>query len=335
MKKRILKLGIIGAYGGQGRRIISCMCEETEKEYIVYEHDVMKKREHLEGIEYTIKDSLDSLLFCDGIIIAAPTAEHFYYLNYLIEQNYKGYIFCEKPPVETTTELQMLRHIGSEEKKKILFGFNLRYSIYQQALEGWSGYDLGELRHCSVISGHGLGYKDSYKNSWRNNKGKTKNGIFETVSIHYLDMFIDQFGKPLSSLISPSIKAEAGMVWDNIMYNAVFMNGITLNVFNSYVSPFINETRMIFENGIIEINRNTVRIYYPRECFDDRGQYTTPPIVYEAESQNEIWEEAQKEILKVFLITIRELGEFSEEDFERALDTTEYILQITKDSMSR
>lgn len=332
MRKQVLKIGIIGAYGGQGQRIISCICDGTECEYIVYEHNTTKKRKELCGIKYTVKDDLHSLLFCDGIVIAAPTAEHFYYINYFIEQNYKGYIFCEKPPVETDAELQILRHIGSEKKKKILFGFNLRYSIYQRALKDRLGYELGELRHCSIISGHGLGYKGIYKNSWRNDKEKAKNGIFETVSIHYLDMFIDEFGKPLSSLISPSIKAEAGVVWDNIMYNAVFMNGATLSIFNSYVSPFINETRMIFENGIIEINNSTVRIYYPRESFDDRGQYITPPIVHEAKSQNGIWEEAQKEILKAFLITIRELGEFSEEDFERALDTTEYILQITKDN---
>lgn len=333
MKTQVLNIGIIGAYGGQGQRILSCMYEGTKIEYYIYEHDRMKSRKHLQGIKYTVKDNLSSLLFCDGIIVAAPTAEHFYYINYLIEQNYCGYIFCEKPPVETYSELQILRHINSASKKKILFGFNLRYSIYRQILKGELKYDLGELRHCSIISGHGLAYKEIYKDSWRNDKQRTKNGIFETVSIHYLDIFINQFGKPLSSLLYPCIKAKGGMVWDNVVYNAVFENRATLNIFNSYVSPFINETRMIFENGIVEINKNKVVIYYPRECFDDKGQYATPPIVYEHESQFEIWEEAQKEILKVFITTILEKGDFPEENFERALDTAEYILQMSRDKM--
>ena len=96
----------------------------------------------------------------------------------------------------------------------------------------------------------------------------------------------------------------------------MFENRTTLNIFNSYVSPYIDETKMIFENGIVEINKNKVAIYYPRESFDDKGQYATPPIVYEQESKFEIWEDSQKNILKVFITTIMEKGDFPEEDFE-------------------
>lgn len=327
MKSHKLKLGIIGAYGGQGQRILSYVYDNIETEYVVYEYNIQKKRERLSGIKYTISTNLETLLTCDGIVISAPTSDHFY-INYFIVQDYDGYIFCEKPPVETSEELKQLRLIDDTKKRRILFGFNLRYSIYRNILNGNTGYDLGELRYCSIISGHGLGYKDFYACSWRNDEKKTTKGVFETVSIHYLDIFINQFGKPESSFLCPSINVQEGRVWDNVMYSAAFKNGVLVNIFNSYVTPFIEESKMIFENGIVEIDKNSIRIYYPRDSFDSKGRYTVPPLVYEYESQLEIWNESQREIMKTFYLHIIQKSEIDVKEYNKAMDTTEYVLQI-------
>lgn len=328
MSKQSMKIGIIGAYGGQGQRILSYKYENIELEYLIYEHDRKKKRKKLQKINYSIKNDLKELFLCDGIIIAAPTSEHFYYLDFFMGQDYKGLIFCEKPPVETNEELIRLRNIKN--KNKILFGFNLRFSIYQDILAGKVDYNLGMLRHCSIFSGHGLGYKDIYASSWRNDATKTKKGIFETVSIHYLDVFINQFGKPKDTFFAPSILSEHGQVWDNCMYNAVFKNEVTLNIFNSYLTPFIEEAVMVFEDGVVKINKNLYQIFYPRDSFDLRGCYMTPPVVYEHNYQNGIWEESQKRIIELFYSYILEEKEFSENGFNRSVETMEYILDISK-----
>ncbi len=326
----MMKIGIIGAYGGQGKRILSICFKEFDIEYYVYEHDCSKKRQNIAGINYEIKYELEELLFCDGIIIAAPTSEHYSYLKYFYDREYAGYIFCEKPVVESEEELQAVESFSDKIKKKIMIGFNLRYSVYSDILSGKGIHALGNLLYCNIISGHGLGFKDFYANSWRNDEKKTHSGIFETVSIHYLDLFIHRYGIPVNVMASHEIMAPNGRVWDNSMFSAAFAEGIALNIFNSYTSPFIQSTRFVFENGIVEIDDKEVRAYYPRDSFDTQGRFAAPPLAYIwKDTENDIWEASQKKILLEFYSSIVKKREFDLANFERSLSSTEYVIRAS------
>ena len=50
------------------------------------------------------------------------------------------------------------------------------------------------LKNIDIISSHGLAQKTIYKKNWRSNKIKSPKGVFETVSIHWIDMISYVFG---------------------------------------------------------------------------------------------------------------------------------------------
>ena len=49
----------------------------------------------------------------DAIIISSPNETHFKYLTLILEK-FKGYIFCEKPPVTELAELKKLEELHQD-----------------------------------------------------------------------------------------------------------------------------------------------------------------------------------------------------------------------------
>ena len=54
-------------------------------------------------------DDLRDILKYDAIFILSPNDTHYFYLKYLIK-NYRGYIYCEKPPVVDETHLNFIKN---------------------------------------------------------------------------------------------------------------------------------------------------------------------------------------------------------------------------------
>lgn len=326
--RKTLNIGVIGAYGGQGRRILSHSFEEFDVYFHIFEHDLTKKRKTITNITYNIETKIENLLSCEGIIIACPTEEHFSYLDFFIKNKYQGYILCEKPPVETSNELEKIREINQFYKERIMFGFNLRYSIYQQLfINRPFEHNLGKLLHCSFISGQGLGFKDTYEKSWRNDVNRIRTGIFETLCIHYIDLFIRNLGEPQKFYLSTFVNAPKGKSIDNLMCNALFAEVTTVNIFNSYTTPLVDKMQCIYENGIIEIDQTTVIMYYPRDCFDNNNYFISPPMVLVEKKENGIWNDSINQMMGYFYRTIDQQRTFTIEDFEMSMKTMEFMLK--------
>ena len=74
-----------------------------------------------------ITNNLKDLYECDGVFIASPNNTHSEYLEKIVE-NSNCLIYCEKPPVTSGEGIEYLEKLSNEQKKRIFFGFNLRFS---------------------------------------------------------------------------------------------------------------------------------------------------------------------------------------------------------------
>lgn len=328
-----MRIGIIGAAGGQGHRFLE-LCLECDIEFVLYDHHGEVKNKYDEK-HYKITIILDDLLKCDGVIIASPNKSHLHYIQYFIRKGYGGYIYCEKPPVSDKDELSQLERMDESVKKKILFGFSLERSLYKKILDGQ--YNLGHLLYCNIISGHGLGFKSFYKDSWRNDVDMCKNGIFSMVSIHYIEIFIAKYGLPKKENFFESVKAPGGINVDNNLYSAIWGDEkILLNLFVSYTTPLIEESDFVFDNGYISITGNEIVIYAPRDCFDLNGMFRTPDVVERIPiGTADIWKNALMENFKFFIENIRQQTDIPLKEFENSIIVNKYIFDTEARLSSR
>ena len=321
-----MRIGIIGAAGGQGQKFLKLQTE-YDVNWVIYDHHGEANKIAVTN-SYRITRHIEELLGCQGIIIASPNESHMKYIQYLISENYDGYIYCEKPPVNNFRNLAQLERIEDSIKKRILFGFNLERSLYKKILDG--GYSVGRLLYCNIIAGHGLGFKSFYKNSWRNDINKCKNGIFEMVSVHYLEMFIAKYGLPKEEKSFGCVKAPDGINMDNNLYVATWGDEeVLLNLYVSYTTPLIEKSDFVFDNGYISITGDKTVIYGPRDCFDRDGMFRLPDVLEEIPiGTKAIWEESLKENFIYFLKIITNKQDIPLIEFENSIKVNQYILSL-------
>ena len=326
----MINIGFIG-FGNHAKKLVEVINEKIGNvHYKIFNHrsNYEKTAKNFENV-YALED----LFFCDAIFICTPNATHFEYLKPLIK-DYLGYIFCEKPPVVDKNDLNYLENIDAEIKKRIYFNFNYRFTPYMKALkEDNEKYELGKLIHATIVQGHGFALKEDYAFNWRSDKNLHQKGVFETFSIHYIDMFISLFGNPeqhsnLTSTISPY-----GNSIDNSSFSCKFKSGAIINVTTSYTTPKISIVNFVFENGIIEFRSNlddqtntqTKYIYGPREFFDKAGFFTQPPLIARELINEEIHTQSLKESISFFVDTVKKQEKFDQNLYQASLNTNRLL----------
>jgi predicted dehydrogenase len=320
-----LKVGLIGGLGKQGEKLVTLLrnnCPLNIKpDFLYYLH---------RGYDVNMKNKtvsfIDGLFLCDVIIIASPNNTHIDYIKYLYEHYYSGYIFCEKPIANSLEDLNYLNKLPGIFREKILFGFNLRYGDCLPS--NLKMKDLGNLVYISVVDGHGLAYKQEYKNSWRNNPKNNTNGIIGNVLLHYLDMFNYFFGTPMNTNIWGEKQSPFSQVFDTVHYSGNYQNGcLFADVFLSYSTPCISYIKAIFDNGIIEYGDEIV-IRYPRETCNSNGNFISPDIKKIIKKDiNEIWTESQINMIKYFINLIIMKDKIDLKQFLDSLKSTEFLLK--------
>lgn len=314
-----MKFGFIG-FGNHAQKLINIITAEDDGITIkLYNHRKDYRKPDVENV-FEISD----LFNCDAIFITSPNETHFEYIKYLVE-NYTGYIFCEKPPVTELKDLEYLENLSEQIKKRIYFNFNYRFSPYVESLKTDSEkYSLGRLINASIVQGHGLALKECYSNNWRSDKTTHKNGVFETYSIHYFDMFIYLFGAPKSYANFTSSLSPFGDSIDNSSFACQFNNNATLNITASYTTPKINSVNLIFENGLIEFD-DAKYIYGPRDCFDDNGLFKDPPLIKKEEIATDIHANSLKQSITYFCNVVKNNSEFELNAFEASVNSNRML----------
>ena len=139
-------------------------------------------------------NNLEKLYDCDGIIIASPNSTHLEYIQKFID-NSKCYIFCEKPPVTSTDGIKQLEKLSLDEKKRVHFNFNLRFSELKKMLDKYLNSDLiGKPIQINIVASMGLAFKEKYLQNWRSDGEQNMHNIIENVSIHWIDLVSYYFG---------------------------------------------------------------------------------------------------------------------------------------------
>jgi|TARA_B110000238_G_C16025641_1_gene395180 predicted dehydrogenase len=257
-----MKIGIIGS-GGHSKRIQKIL-QKKQLNFFIYKP---------EKPNYFDKKNFEDLKKCKVIFIISPNNTHYDYIKKL----YKGrYIFCEKPPVNNKKDLLGLKKLKT---KKIYFNYNFRFMKIAEIIMKKNQYGLKNLVYANLSTSHGLAQKKNYKKNWRSNLKKCPKGVFEIVSIHYIDLInylfdVSKIGKP--KLVNLS---RAGNSYDTSLVEMKLKNDALVNIFSTYNSSYAKNLFFLFENGIIEQRDNIIKIRGPSLNLDKKGFFKPPKII--------------------------------------------------------
>ena len=321
-----MKIGIIG-YRNHTDRLVSILKQRKDCKINYFYHPGKK----IKLSKFT--NDFSKLLTSDAIIIASPNATHYSYIKKLVK-NFNGYIFCEKPPAINIQELNKLKNLNIKNKSKIFFNFNYRYSDFNKIFnKSLKSKKIGTLLHVNIISSHGLAFKKGYSTTWRADGKNNLNNILETVSIHFVDLIISNFGKINKSYNISKTISKNGSSFDTTCLIFNHQNGILTSILNSYATPLIEEIMIIGTNGYLVIRNNQLIIYSPRDTYDKMNFFTSPPI-HKKVSFNikNDYEKSLKNSMNYFLLHVKNKKKLPLRDFKLSLDTNEIILKLKKPS---
>lgn len=305
-----LKIGLIG--GGSQFDRISKILRQMGLNYFKYKP---------EGPDYFHQYNFLKLTECNPIFILSPNNTHFDY----IEKFYRDkYIFCEKPPVSTLSQIEKLKKLPHN---KIFFNYNWRYSNFKKALSSFSKKDIGRLVYGNIITGHGLALKKHYEQSWRSNYNKCPKGVFEIVSIHWIDLVNYIF--KIKKIDNPRLFnfSNKGTSFDNSYSRLILEQGQEINIFTSYTTPLVNQKIFIFTNGIIEQTSKFIEIRGPALNFDENGFFKKPKLLDKISiSEDEDYNLSLKESVIFFLNKVSNKREFEKKDFDCSIKSNKLML---------
>ncbi len=314
----MLKVGAIGYRNHAARMIDIVNNSKIAKVDVVY-HPTKKG----EGYQFT--DRLDDLLKYDVVLILSPNDTHYDYLTFLNE-NFDGYVFCEKPPVSNLEQLEAIE----VDSGKVFFNFNMRFSPLREHLEAeLNSGSLGAVIKAEAIISHGLAFKESYLDSWRSDNKKHPLGVAETVSVHYIDLFSLLFGKIVHIDQKMSIFSERETACDTSHTVLKHEQGTISNILTSYAAPVIERVFVMGTNGYLVYENGTLSKYAPRDTFDEKGFFASPPLVYsetikKGRSDNTSLENS----LSYFLDFCRKKEKFPKELCQLSISTNRLLLSL-------
>ena len=293
------EIGIIGN-GNHSKRIQEILKLHNRKFFVTNSKSIK------------LKITIDRLTKSKAIFIVSPNNTHFKYLEKFRKSNY---IFCEKPPVSSKSQLEKIKKY---DYKNIYFNFNKRFSIVSETLNKIRNkFKLGKLVYANMISSKGFSIKKEYKNNWRSNIKFSKKGVFETVSIHDVDLINYIF--KIKKIYKPSLKnhSKIGNSYDTSLIKIKLDNESYVNIFSTYYSSLMRRSIFFFKNGILEFDVDKISLRYPTKTFDKKKNFLTPKIKFEKKIsfENDYFESLTKSI-NYFLKIIDRNKKFKKRDFD-------------------
>ncbi len=307
-------------YGSHAKRINNLILNYCRSIYI-YKHP----KKNVFEIDDLI---LERLLNCDVIFITSPNSTHFYYLQLLSQKRFTGYIFCEKPPINSYEDMSIFKKLN---KNKTFFGFNLRYSdFFDKANDISSRKWLGTPISLIICVGYGFAFKDGYKTSWKSSSTKSPFGVIENLGIHYIDLARSILGKISELKISQSnfAKIKNNKVPDTASIISTHKNGANSLIFVSYASPFIESMSLIGTNGLLEYSNNYLKIKSPRDTFSDDGLFISPKTIFQKKyDDDEFYLRSLKKELLFFLNLVQKQTPIPLDLFLRSKEVCQFTLK--------
>ncbi len=302
-------------YGSQAKRIIKILKQKKLKPSLIY-----KPSKKIDDPKNTT-NQINDLKKNDIIFICSPNHTHYKYIKYFKDK----YIFCEKPLVNNIKELSKIKKLKT---KKIFINYNYRFGYLSQILSERKKYNLGKLIGGNLTMCQGLASKKIYRKSWRSQKNICKLGVFEILGVHLIDTISYHFKikKIFKRLLNIS---KVGNSFDTSHFRIILEKNTQIDCFVSYFSPFISTQNLIFENGILEMNQNNIKIRGPRDVFDRNGFFKTPPIIYQKKLSgiNE-YNHSMNKSVDYFLKIVRGKKLFNKKLIETSIKTNRFLLNF-------
>ena len=84
-----------------------------------------------------------------------------------------------------------MEELPNEKKKRIIFGFNLRFTKLNDLLkEHTRSEKLGKIIQINIITSQGLAFKEKYLSDWRADGKNNLHNMIENGSIHWIDLMV-------------------------------------------------------------------------------------------------------------------------------------------------
>ena len=305
-----MKIGIIGD-GGHSKRIQKIL-RKKKLNFLIYKP---KKPKYFE------KEKFNKLKKCDVIFIISPNNTHYFYITKLYKDRF---IFCEKPPVNNKKELIALKKIKS---KNIYYNYNFRFSKITEFIKNRDKYNLGKLVYGNLSLSHGLAQKKDYKNNWRSNIKKCPKGVYEVVSIHYLDLVCYLFN--VLKIEKPRLinLSKIGNGYDTSLVEVKLKNEGLINIFSTYNSSYNKNLCFLFENGILEQRNNSITLKGPTLNLDKQNFFKPPKIRTNIKvSEKKDYSNSLLKSVEFFLHHVRNKKKFNKKITDISLRSNSIIL---------
>ena len=305
-----MKVGLIG--NGFHSKRIQKILEKKNIKFLLYKP--------IRPNYYDIKD-FEIIKKCDVIFIITPNKTHLDYIKRLYP---KRYIFCEKPPVNSIKDLNILKKINS---KKIYFNYNFRFSKLSQILKKRKQYKIGKLIYANLITSHGLALKKEYKNSWRSNVRKSPKGVYEVISTHWIDLINFHFN--IYKIAKPKLLNHSGIgsSFDTSLVEITTPDKSLVNIFSTYNSAYSKRLLFLFDNGIIEQYDDVLNIRGPAINLDKNGFFKKPKLIESYNvNENSDYNISLEKSVTFFLKKVKKKEFFNKKLFNCALKSNSLIL---------
>jgi len=318
-----MEAALIG-YRNHSARIMNLLLgfSEIDRLYVYYPDSNRLLNSNIQALSSRVEPTSDfsKLSGLDAVFITSPNRTHVEYIKSLIDQ--VSYLYCEKPPASTEKELGYLRSLEEPKKRKLYFNFNYRFSeLAIVARDLIASGEIGNPINFNFVSTHGLAYRESFKSNWRSVPDDRLSGIFGNVSIHHIDLCTWLLGDFKRMDVEKKAWSRNSSTADSVYTTMNFQNGCTASIFVSYAAPFINRAQLIFNDGFLELDEGTLKLYSPRESYDDSGRFTKPPSkeILASGSSREYYNYSLQNSLKYFMSVISGHSSFDLEDFNQSL----------------
>ncbi len=261
------------------------------------------KRSHPNLEAYTIsRDFLPSEIKPEtkGIFICSVNSSHISYIEKAMQFIPKIPIYCEKPILNSSKNYNQINRIINS--SRIFPGFNLRRSLIPSLIgSGEHQKKLGKVKSFHVNHSYPFALKPSYLNSWKADRELSPLGIFENLSIHYIDLAIYLFGRPVRSYFefAESLNSVPRSSHSLMRHES----GVISTIHNSYTSPLSSYMSICFENGKLEINNSSTSIYSPNLLIDPKTNLClkSPRIYKKKITFDQIFEKSLSKSIALYL----------------------------------
>jgi len=327
-----MKIGFIG-YRNHAKRLMALVDQLAfRKEFIIYYPDSRKLSASFSGEGLKAKIELTSVLRplydTDVVFIASPARTHFHYLD-LLRKNFKGYIFCEKPPCSNLKELNALAAFNPRFKSRCLFNFCFRHSLFSKAC--FSAIKSG--KHGTPISlsfrnSHGLAFKESFSSNWRNTSRGVLENILGNLGIHYVDLTAHLLGK-VKNITAHSVKISGRTRHkDSVILIIETGSALPTTIFLSYACPHEDSAKLVLSDGIIELDNGVLSLRRPRDTFDKSGLFAPPPadVIATFANARSYYDDAIKGSISDFFKVIKASSGIPLSNFASSINSTRLLL---------